>query len=127
MDGWRSWLINRVTITFAVIAVALLAWNLHVRAHDDGLLVGHVVDHAGRPVAGAKVVLNERTIVSLAPIAETTTDEAGRFRFTRHDRHALVLTAEKDGIGVSARVAVKLYFRNQNRTLEDPIVLEGEA
>ena len=127
MEGWRYWLINRVTITFATILVVVVAWNLHVRAHDDGILEGHVVDRGGQPVTGAKVVLNERTIVSLAPIAETTTDEAGRFRFERHDRHALVLTAEKDGIGASARIEIKLYFRNQNRVLEGPIVLDGDA
>ena len=127
MEGWRNWLINRVTITFATILVVVVAWNLHVGAHDDGILEGRVVDRGGQPVTGAKVVLNERTIVSLAPIAETTTDEAGRFRFERHDRHALVLTAEKDGIGVSARIEVKLYFRNQNRVLEGPIVLDGDA
>lgn len=127
MESWRSWLINRVTITFATLLVVIVTWNLHVRAHDDGVLEGLVVDQGGQPVTGAKVVLNERTIVSLAPIAETTTDEAGRFRFERHDRHALVLTAEKDGLGASARIEVKLYFRNQNRALQDPIVLAGDA
>jgi hypothetical protein len=125
MEGWRGWLINRVTLTFGAIALVVVAWNLYVAAHDDGLLEGRVVDAAGAPVADAAVVLNERTIVSLAPIAETTTDAAGHFRFERHDRHALVLTASKDGVGASPRVEVKLYFRNQNRTLAAPLTLVG--
>ena len=125
MEGWRDWLINRVTITFGVIALVVVLWNLYVVAHDDGILAGQVVDASGEPVPDARVILNERTIVSLAPIAETTTDEEGRFRFESHDRHALVLTASKDGLGASDRVEVQLYFRNQNRTLDDPIQLSG--
>jgi hypothetical protein len=125
MDGWRGWLLNRVTLTFGTLALVVLGWNLYVAAHDDGILQGIVVDAAGAPVADAAVVLNERTIVSLAPIAETRSDAAGHFRFERHDRHALVLTASKDGVGASPRVEVKLYFRNQNRTLADPLTLAG--
>jgi hypothetical protein len=125
MDGWRGWLINRATLTFGTIALIALGWNLYVAAHDDGILQGRVVDAEGRPVTDAAVVLNERTIVSLAPIAEARTDQTGRFRFERHDRHALVLTASKDGVGASPRVEVRLYFRNQNRTLADPLTLAG--
>jgi hypothetical protein len=124
-EGWRGWLINRVTLTFGAIALIAVGWNLYVAAHDDGILKGRVVDAAGQPVTDAAVVLNERTIVSLAPIAETRTDQAGHFRFERHDRHALVLTASKDGVGTSPRVEVRLYFRNQNRTLADPLTLAG--
>jgi hypothetical protein len=127
MDGWRGWLVNRVTITFGAIALIVLGWNLYVAAHDDGILEGQVVDAAGEPVAGAAVVLNERTIVSLAPIAETRTDAQGQFRFEGHDRHALVLTARKAGVGASPRVEVKLYFRNQNRRLADPVMLAGSS
>jgi hypothetical protein len=127
MDGWRGWLINRVTLTFGAIALVVLGWNLYVAAHDDGILEGQVVDAAGEPVAGAAVVLNERTIVSLAPIAETRTDAQGLFRFEGHDRHALVLTARKEGVGASPRIEVKLYFRNQNRALADPVTLAGSS
>lgn len=128
MGAWRGWLINRVTITFGAIALVVVLWNLYVAAHDDGILVGRVVDASGQPVADAHVVLNERTIVSLAPIAETTTDDEGRFRFEQHDRHALVVTADKPGVGASDRIRIRLYFRNQNRTLSQPIALgEREA
>lgn len=127
MDGLRGWLVNRVTITFGLIAAVTLAWNAYVAAHDDGILEGRVVDVDGAPVAGAKVVLNEQTIVSLSPIAETVTDAAGAFRFEKHDRHALVLTAEKPELGQSPRVPVRLYFRNQNREMDEPIVIGAGA
>lgn len=127
MAGWTGWLINRVTVTFGLIAAVAIAWNLYVAAHDDGILEGRVVDASGTPVAGARVVLSEQTIVSLSPIAETATDTAGTFRFTRHNRHALVLTADKPEIGQSPRVPVRLYFRNQNRTLAEPIVIGTDA
>jgi hypothetical protein len=117
------WLINRVTITLGTIALVVLLWNLYVAANDDGTLAGTVVGPNGRPVPGAEVVLSERTIVSLEPIAETVTDDQGHFEFTRHDRHRVVLTASKPGIGNSGRLEVRLYFRNQNRRLDEPLQL----
>ncbi|HEX5077565.1 MAG TPA: carboxypeptidase-like regulatory domain-containing protein [Geminicoccaceae bacterium] len=119
----RPWLVNRVTITFATIALVVLLWNLYVAQHDDGILAGTVTGPDGSPVPGAKVVLSERTIVSLDPIAETVTDDQGNFRFTGHDRHRVVLTASKPGVGQSRRLEVRLYFRNQNRELAEPLQL----
>jgi hypothetical protein len=123
--AWRPWLLNRVMITFGLIATVILIWNLYVLAHDDGILEGRVVGPDGAPVADAEVVLAERTIVSLDPIAETRTDAEGAFRFVGHDRHHVVLTASKDGVGASGRLEVRLYFRNQNRRLDDPLKLEN--
>ena len=122
-----GWLINRVTITLTVIAIVAAGWNLYVAAHDDGILEGVVVGPSGEPVPEAEVVLSERTIVSLAPIARTTTDAEGRFRFERHGRHAVVLNASKPEVGRSGRVEIRLYFRNQNRELEVPVRLEPAA
>ena len=102
----------------------ILAWNLYIGRHDDGILAGKVVGPDGAPVAGAEVVLAERTVVSLTPVLSTTTDETGQFRFERHDRHAVVLTAAKEGVGKTGRVEVRLYFRNQNRLLQEPLLLE---
>jgi Carboxypeptidase regulatory-like domain len=119
----RYWLINRVTITFGAIALVVLLWNLYVAAHDDGILAGTVVGPDGQAVPGAEVVLSERTIVSLEPMAETVTDDQGRFQFSRHDRHRVVLSARKPGVGASGRREVSLYFRNQNRELAEPLRL----
>ena len=124
MAFWRPLLINRFTITFGSIAVAIFAWNLYVLANDDGLLSGRVVGPDGQPVAGAEVVLSERTIVSLTPMATTTTDANGEFAFDKHDRHYVVLTASKDGLGKSQRREVRLYFRNQNRRLAEALRLQ---
>ena len=121
--AWRPWLLNRVTVTFGLIAILVLGWNLYVLAHDDGILTGVVVGPDGRPVAGAEVVLSERTLVSLEPIARTLTGADGSFRFEKHDRHRLVLTASKEGVGESGRLEVRLYFRNQNRQLDEPLRL----
>jgi hypothetical protein len=118
-----GWLVNRVTITFSVIAIVVIGWNLYVVAHDDGILAGMVVGPDGAPVPGAEVVLSERTIVSLEPIAQTVSDAQGRFRFEGHDRHRVVLTAAKPGVGESGRREVRLYFRNQNRELDTPLLL----
>jgi hypothetical protein len=123
MMSWRYWLINRVTITFGTIAIATVLWNIYVANHDDGILAGAVIGPDGRPVPGAEVVLSERTIVSLDPIAETVTDDEGQFQFTHHDRHRVVLAASKPGVGASGRLEVRLYFRNQNRQLEEPLQL----
>jgi hypothetical protein len=121
--AWRPWLLNRVTVTFGLIAILVIGWNLYVLAHDDGILTGVVVGPDGRPVAGAEVVLSERTLVSLEPIAQTVTGADGSFRFEKHDRHRLVLTASKEGVGESGRLEVRLYFRNQNRHLDEPLRL----
>jgi hypothetical protein len=118
-----GWLVNRVTITFSAIAIVVIAWNLYVVAHDDGILAGTVVGPDGQSVPGAEVVLSERTIVSLEPIAGTVTDDQGHFAFTGHDRHRVVLTASKSGVGASDRLEVRLYFRNQNRELAEPLQL----
>lgn len=123
MSMVRAVLLNRYSLTFGTIAILALAWNLYVLAHDQGIVEGRVVGPDGDPVAAAEVVLAERTVVSLTPIARTTTDPSGSFRFTRHDRHALVLTAAKEGIGRSLRTEVRLWFRNQNRILEEPLRL----
>ncbi len=121
--AWRPWLLNRVTVTFGLIAILVIGWNLYVLAHDDGILTGVVVGPDGRPVAGAEVVLSERTLVSLEPIAKTLTGADGSFRFEKHDRHRLVLTASKEGVGESGRLEVRLHFRNQNRQLDEPLRL----
>ncbi len=121
----RRWLVNRVTITFGTIALVVLAWNLYVLAHDDGLLEGRVLGPDGKPVPGVEVVLNEQSIVSLTPILRVTTDAEGRFRFVGHERHNLVITAAKAGLGKSERIRVRLLFRNQNRQLDEPVRLQA--
>ena len=61
--------------------------------------------------------------MSLTPLLETTTDAQGRFEFVGHERHFVVLTATKDGHDESPRYPIRLYFRNQNRALSEPLTL----
>lgn len=120
----RRWLVNRVTITLGVLAIVIGGWNAYVMAHDDGLLTGRVVDRAGRPVAGAEVVLSEMTIVAMHTLVKTTSDAEGRFQFANHGRHKVVVTAAKPDVGKSERLLVRLLFRNQNTTLSEPLALD---
>ena len=121
----RRWLINRFTLTLGGIAVVIIAWNLYVAGNNDGVLLGRVVGPDGSFVAHAEVQLSEQTIVSLNKLASTTTDGQGQFEFLRHDRHSLVLTAQKDGIGSSGRYRVRLLFRNQNHRMDEAVTLNA--
>ncbi len=121
----RQWLFNRFTMTFGSIAVVIIAWNVYVAGNNDGVLSGRVVGPGGSSVPHAEVQLSEQTIVSLNKLASTTTDDQGRFEFLRHDRHSLVLTAQKDGIGSSGRYRVRLLFRNQNHEMDEAVTLNA--
>jgi hypothetical protein len=56
-----------------------------------------------------------------------TTDSAGRFVITNNDSHNIRLAAEKPGVGRSARVPVRLYFRAQDIELNEPLILSGAS
>ncbi|MCA0240972.1 MAG: carboxypeptidase-like regulatory domain-containing protein [Proteobacteria bacterium] len=116
-------LLNRFTLTFAAIGLVALAWNLYVAANDDGHLSGRVVAADGAPVAGATVVLSRKTVTAVERVADTVTDSAGRFAFEHHGQYAVVLGARKSGIGSAPRRTVRLWFRDQNRDLAEPLVL----
>jgi hypothetical protein len=122
----RRWLVNRVTITFGVLALVIGGWNAYVMANDDGILAGRIVDRDGRPVAGAEVVLSEMTIVAMHPLVKTASDAEGRFQFANHGRHKVVVTAAKQGVGKSDRLLVRLLFRNQNTALAEPLWLDQD-
>ena len=122
----RDWLLNRYSITLAIIAVATVLWNAYVALHDHGVELRLVVDAGGRPVVGVKVVLRERTLVTAEPRGETTTDADGRFRFTGLRYHHMFVDAERPG-SATVRRDVKLYFQGQDRTLEEPLRLTAKA
>jgi len=119
----RQMLINRVTITFAVILTLIVGWNAYVAANNDGVLTGQVVDSGGRAVGGAKVTITARTVAHDLEIGSIVSGDDGVFRFEKHGQYNLVLTAEKDGVGKSAPRHIRLYFRNQDFALETPLVL----
>ena len=107
----RQMLINRVTITFAVILALIVGWNAYVAANNDGVLTGQVVDSGGRAVGGAKVTITARTVAHDLEIGSIVSGDDGVFRFEKH------------GVGKSAPRHIRLYFRNQDFALETPLVL----
>ena len=122
---WRRLAINRFVLVPATIAVAIALWNGYVASHDHGIVVGRVVDAAGRPVPDAAVVLWVLNFTTYVEKTRATTDSVGRFVITNNDSHNIRLAAEKPGIGRSARVPVRLYFRAQDIELNDPLILSG--
>jgi hypothetical protein len=124
---WRRLAINRFVLVPATIAVVIALWNGYVASHDHGIVVGRVVDAAGRPVPDAAVVLWVLNFTTYVEKTRATTDSAGRFVITNNDSHNIRLAAEKPGIGRSARVPVRLYFRAQDIELNEPLILSGAS
>ena len=58
---------NRYVVTFGLIGLAALLWNVYIAFNDDGVIEGRVVGPDGRPVAGATVILSERSLLVTAP------------------------------------------------------------
>ncbi|MEO8856010.1 MAG: carboxypeptidase-like regulatory domain-containing protein [Burkholderiaceae bacterium] len=117
-------LLNRFTLTFGGIALATLCWNLYVAANNDGRLSGYVTTADGARVAGATVVLSRKTVTSVERIASSKTDAHGEFAFDHHGQYAVVLNARKSEIGSAPRRTIRLWFRDQNRVVAQPFVLE---
>ena len=120
-----SFLRNRYFITFGSMAFLVGVWNLHVALNDEGILTGRVVGPDDQPVAGATVVLNERTLLVSAARARTTSDADGRFRFSGHQLYRIYLEASKEGVGRMKPKEFRLYFKGQNMFLKEPLRLEA--
>lgn len=121
---YASLILNRFTLTFGAVALVALGWNAYVAAHDGGLLSGRVTTADGSAVAGASVVLSRKTVTAVERVASVLTDAEGRFVFREHGQYAVVLGARKTDIGAASRRTVRLWFRNQDRVLAQPLVLE---
>ncbi len=119
-----KWLLNRFVLTFGGIALIALAWNLYVLAHDDGRLSGRVTTPDGQPVADAVVTLSSKSVVAVERVGSVRTDALGHFLFENHGQYAVVLSARKSGVGSMRRRTVPLWFRNQNREISEPLVLD---
>jgi hypothetical protein len=124
---WRRLVLNRFVLVPALLAVAIALWNVYVTTHDHGIVAGRVVDAAGRPVPDAAVVLWVLNFTTYVEKTRVTTDAAGRFIINNNDSHNVRLAAEKPGVGRSARVPVRLYFRAQDIELREPLVLSGAS
>jgi hypothetical protein len=114
---------NRYVVTVLIILTAIFVWKMYVRANDDGYITGTVVDENGDAVAGATVFLQERDLVIVETPVTAPTDENGRFIFEDVTMVSFFLWAEKDGTLEAEKKAHHLYFKEQNYTLPEPIVL----
>ena len=123
MGRWRRILLNRFVLVPAVLAVLALGWNIYVVTHNHGVVVGRVVDAAGKPVADATVALWTYNFTTYEERAHVQTDASGMFRFTNNPSHKLQLSAEKPGAGRSPRVPVFLYFQAEDIELSKPLTL----
>jgi len=123
----RSVFINRYTITFGITITIALLWNLFVIFNDSGILSGRVVNQNNQPIGNAQVVLSEKTLLVTAPQDQVITDAEGYFRFEGHRLYHLYLEASKDDWGSSSSQEIRLYFKGQNKTLKEPLVLEPNS
>jgi hypothetical protein len=123
---WRRVLYSRFVIVPGAIVATVVAWNLYVTQHDHGVLQGRVVDAAGHPVDGATVIMFAHDFVTQVEKARTRTDAAGEFRFDHNDSHLVQLQAQ-DGSATSPRITIRLWFRAQDRVLQQPLRLAPAA
>jgi hypothetical protein len=118
------WLLSRWAIVPGLLLLVVVGWNVHVAANATGVVRGLVVDAEGRPVAGATVLLFERSFVVNTEKQRTASDARGRFRFEGNASHAVQLQAEApDGAARSERVTLRLLFRAQDADLPSPLVV----
>ena len=120
---WRPLLVNRFSITLAVIATAILLWNVYVSTHNHGLVAGRVVDSDGHPVPGAIVFLWVLNFTTFSESTRTVAAADGTFTLHNPSSHHIQLGAEKPGFRPSRRMPVRLWFRAQDVELETPLVL----
>lgn len=124
---WKRWLLNRFVLTPLVILLVAGAWDIYASTHDDGLVVGRVVDEQGKPVAGAEVTLWVFNFTTFSENRTVKTGSDGGFEITGNPSHNIQVSATKPGVGSSPRVPIRLYFRAQNTKLAAPLVLSGKG
>jgi hypothetical protein len=113
---------SRFVVVPLVLAVVILAWNVYISFHDDGIVAGEVRDQAGAPVAGALVILYDRNFVTFRETQRTRSGPDGHFRFDDFRSHLGQVEAEAPDGRRSQRLPIRLWFRAQNIELP-PLVL----
>ena len=111
-------------IFFSVIGLSIASWSLYVRANDDGIIEGRVVDQDGRGIADAEVLLQKKGYDILDEPIVTTTDEEGYFRYEDIAMLEFAISAEKEGYRTEGeRASYHRYFLKHNYELPSPITL----
>ena len=124
---WPRLLSNRFVVVPALLLVLTAGWNAWVVTHDHGIVAGRVLDTSGTPVEGAEVKLWVFNFATFVVKASTTTKPDGSFTFENNPSHNIQISAEKPGLGRSARISVRLYFRSEDIRLKQPLRLTDGA
>jgi hypothetical protein len=126
-SNWPRRLLSRFVLVPALLLVVALGWNAWVVTHDHGIVTGRVLDAGGAPVEGAEVKLWVFNFATFVVNASTTTKPDGSFVFANNPSHNIQVSAEKPGVGRSARISIRLYFRSEDVQLKQPLRLEDGA
>jgi hypothetical protein len=124
---WQRLLLNRFVLVPALLVLITAGWNGWVVTHDHGIVAGRVLDASGAPVEGADVKLWVFNFATFVVKASTTTKTDGSFVFENNPSHNIQISAEKPGLGRSARLSVRLYFAAQDIRLKQPLRLTDGA
>jgi hypothetical protein len=117
------WLLNRFVVVPGLLLIVAAVWNVWVVTHNHGIVSGRVVDASGAPVEGAEVKLWVFDFATFAEDASTRTKADGSFEFANNPSHNIQVSAEKSGVGRSARVPIRLYFKSEDVVLKQPLRL----
>lgn len=116
-----------IIIFFAIIGLSIAIWSIYVRANDDGIIEGRVVDQNGTGIAMAKVLVQKKGYDILDEPVVTMTDESGYFRYEDTPMLEFVISAEKEGYRAEGeRVSYHRYFMRHNYELPSPLQLIKE-
>lgn len=126
-NKWLSLLSNRFVVLPIALAIVVALWNAYIAMHNDGIVRGRVVSADGKPVADAVVKLTEQNFTTNSDRGQTTSRADGSFEFIDNRSHSIQVRAEKEGVGRSEQLPARLYFRAQNVTLREPLVLKTTA
>lgn len=111
------------SIFLLALATALVSWIVYTHATGDGIVTGRVVDSGGAPVAGATVLIREKTLSLIKPAVTAVTGESGVFTFHGIDMVEFLISARKGGFAASEDVHYHLYFKKQHFRVPRPLVL----
>ena len=115
-------------IFFSVIGLSIGIWSIYVRANDDGIIEGLVVDQHGRGVANAIVLVQKKGYDILDEPIATTADEYGYFIYEDVVMLEFVISAEREGyITPEERISYHRYFLKHNFKLPEPLLLIKEV
>ena len=106
-----------------VLVLSLVSWIVYTRASSDGIVTGRVVDSSGAPVAGATVLIREKTLSLIKPPVRALTDAEGVFTFHKIDMIEFLISARKEGYAASKDVHYHLYFKKQHFRVPRPLVV----